>query len=130
MKRLIIYLSLFLVPFLCSAALDIKKEIGEEAFKESGLDKLNDKELAALNAAVGKLLGIQEEVIRAETELPRGDDRFGLESVEERVKKIVQSEGPSTIASTLKGEFSGWRGNTPSNSITDRCGGKPMPKLS
>jgi len=112
MKRLYPFLSIFLIPLLSFGAFDIRKEIGNKAFKESGLEKLTDEELATLNAAVAKLMGIQEQVIRSEAELPQGEDRFGLETIERRVKAIFQSQAPDRIESRFVGEFSGWRGNT------------------
>jgi len=127
------------LPWVCFAGVDLRQEIGDKAFKASGLEKLTEAELATLNEAVAALLRSREgEVIAAQTEiitqkdqviaeqqqrleqqagtpaeeLPQGEDRFGLESIKQRVQESMQSEGTDTITSTLVGEFKGWSGNT------------------
>jgi len=122
MKAVLIFLLLAVLPLASSGAFDLQTELGKKTFRKSGLEKLSEEELATLNAAVAELMGIQEEVIRAEVvkeeaevdevALPQGEDSFGLETVEERVKKLFQKGAPDIIESRIMGEFSGWSGNT------------------
>jgi hypothetical protein len=132
-------LSCLLMP-TALVALDLRKELGEETYEASGLDKLSPEELATLSNAVAGLLGRQEEEIRvvvkdevrsevkdevrAEVEaevrtqveeelaIPKGDDRFGLETVTKRVQDMFQRDAPDVIESRLIGDFDGWSGHT------------------
>jgi hypothetical protein len=133
------FLSCLLMP-TALFALDLRKELGDETYEASGLDKLTSEELATLSAAVAELLGQQEqeirvvvkdevrsevkEEVRAEVEaevrtqveeelaIPKGDDRFGLETVKKRVEDMFQRDAPDVIESRLIGDFDGWSGNT------------------
>jgi hypothetical protein len=121
-------------------ALDLRKELGDETFEASGLDKLTPEELATLSAALADLLGRQEEEIRVvvkeevrsevkeevrseveaevrtqveeELAIPKGDDRFGLETVKKRVQDMFQRDAPDLIETRIIGDFDGWSGNT------------------
>jgi len=94
MKPAFLVLASLLAGFPVLAEFDLRQELDRKTFRESGLEKLSPGELENLNAAVAQLLGIQEEIIRAETELPQGDDRFGLETVKQRVQNLFQSKAP------------------------------------
>jgi hypothetical protein len=115
MKRYLGIIFVLVLPLASFGAIDLRKELGEATFMESGLDKLSAKELAVLGGAVEKLLNTQEDVMRAENALPQGEDRFGLETVKERVQTLFQSEGPKRIESRILGEFTGWKGGTKFN---------------
>lgn len=112
MKRLLSVIVLLAAPVFLFSAFDLRDELDRKTFEASGLEKLSKEELAALNAAVAGLLGKQEEIYRAENELPQGEDRFGLETVKSRVRDLFQSNAPKTIESTIPGEFKGWSGKT------------------
>jgi hypothetical protein len=140
MKRLTcLFLSCLLIP-TALVALDLREELGDETYEASGLDKLSPEELATLSNAIAALLGRQEEEIRvvvkdevrsevkeevrAEVEaevrtqveeelaIPQGDDRFGLETVKNRVRDLFQRDAPDIIKSRIIGEFEGWSGHT------------------
>ena len=115
MKRYIGLFLLLVLPLASFGVIDLREQLGEATFIQSGLDKLSDEELAVLSGAVEKLLNTQEDVFRAENELPQGDDRFGLETVKARVATLFQSEGPKRIESRILGEFTGWKGGTKFN---------------
>lgn len=134
---------LFLMVFsvsMVSAGVDLRETLGDETFRESGLEKLSPSELAHLSEAVAELLGdtaekvrvsvkeevrdevkdevrteVEEEVrqqVAEEMQIPQGDDRFGLETVKDRVAKLFQGDAPKVIESRIPGDFKGWRGKT------------------
>ena len=83
----------------------LEEQMTGKEFSDAGLEKLSDEELAALNAwlrahSVGTLDA--PNVAYAE----QGD----LRGFESRESRSLREGGP--IQSTLKGEFTGWDGNT------------------
>lgn len=112
MKRRIALFLTILFSLSLLGAFDLREELPARTFKESGLDKLTPQELQALSSAVEALLNQQEDVFRAENDLPQGEDRFGLETVKARVQTLFQSSGPDRLETRIVGEFTGWRGGT------------------
>lgn len=71
----------------------VKKLMNEEEFAKSGLQKLNDAELNALNSWLIKYTAKDSALIRQNV-------------------KAVQEETKTEIRSRIKGTFKGWKGNT------------------
>ncbi len=71
----------------------VKKLMNEEEFIKSGLEKLSDAELDALNSWLIKYTAKDSALIRQNV-------------------KAVQEETKTEIRSRIKGTFKGWKGNT------------------
>ncbi len=71
----------------------VKKLMNEEEFQKSGLNKLSEGELEALNDWLIKYTAKDSALIRQNV-------------------KAVQEETKSEIRSRIKGTFKGWKGNT------------------
>ncbi|MBB6521348.1 hypothetical protein [Pseudoteredinibacter isoporae] len=71
----------------------IKKLMNEEEFQKSGLNKLSDSEMEALNSWLIKYTAKDSALIRQNV-------------------KAVQEETKTEIRSRIKGTFKGWKGNT------------------
>jgi hypothetical protein len=112
MTRLIPFILLLGAPLFSLADFDLREELDPEVYQESGLEKLSPDELARLNVAVAELLGKREAKVLEESEIPQGEDRFGLETIKSRVASMFQSAGPERIESRIVGEFKGWGGNS------------------
>ena len=83
----------------------LEEQMTGKEFSEAGLDKLSDEELAALNAwlrshSVGTL----------DAPNVAYGDQGDMRGFESRESRSVRDSGP--IQSTIKGEFTGWDGNT------------------
>lgn len=128
MKRYALLFAFVVSALAAADAFDLRQAMGEERFLASGLDKLSSEELAVLSGAVADMLGRQEESVRQlvkeevreevrseveeELQIPKGDDRFGIESVKNRVQDIFKRDTPEVIESRILGEFNGWGGKT------------------
>lgn len=127
MKSVCLLLTVIFVVTGPVYALDLREELAASTFEKSGLSKLSAEELATLNAAVSEIIGeresekrvaLKDEVraeVEAELQIPQGEDRFGFESVKNRVRELFQNEGPDVIESRITGEFRGWSGKTKFN---------------
>ncbi|WP_299773480.1 hypothetical protein [uncultured Pseudoteredinibacter sp.] len=71
----------------------VKKLMDENEFKQSGLDKLSEIEIKALNKWLIKYTAQDSSLIRQNV-------------------KAVQEESKTEIRSRIKGTFKGWKGNT------------------
>ena len=71
----------------------VKKLMDENEFKQSGLDKLSETEIKALNKWLIKYTAQDSSLIRQNV-------------------KAVQEESKTEIRSRIKGTFKGWKGNT------------------
>jgi len=115
MKFLFSFALVFFVTTLLSqaAAVDVdaflRKQFTEQEYVDAGLEKLSSEEKEVLAKALARLL---EKKLPAEEKMPRGDDRFGLEMVTERVAEIFQEEEIEEIRSVVPGKFTGWSGKT------------------
>lgn len=71
----------------------VKKLMNEEEFQKSGLNKLSESEMEALNSWLIKYTAKDSALIRQNV-------------------KAVQEETKTEIRSRIKGTFKGWKGNT------------------
>lgn len=88
----------FLISLLAVGAVAeelLESELSAREFRRAGLDKLSAEELAFLNERLGR---------QAPTE-----QTFGQEQVE---RESTRPQRGVAIESTIRGEFSGWRGKT------------------
>ena len=132
MRRITLFLAGFLSVLLPLSGFDLREEMDAVTFAQSGLEKLTPEEMRSLNAAVAAMLGrqvadlrvaVKEEVrseveaevrtaVEEELQIPKGDDRFGLETVKTRVSELFKRDAPEVIQSRILGDFRGWSGNT------------------
>ena len=112
MRHIYSLLLILCIPFIALGAVDLKKDLNPDVFKASGLERLTADELAKLNEAVTALVEKREEQVLVESEMPKGEDRFGFETIKSRVQEMFQSKGPERIESRIVGEFHGWKGHT------------------
>jgi len=111
-------IGLLIIPALLSSfplwTTGAEQVIPEKIFREAGLQKLTADELAVLENWIkgeSKPKIAETKTVVVTEELPKGDDAFGVEQVEERMAKIIQAP-TDRIETRIKGNLRGWGGGT------------------
>ena len=94
------------------AGVQAEQVIPKDVFEAAGLEKLTAEELATLEAWIS---GNREQSVAgtslAVEDLPQGEDAFGVEQVEVRMAKILNSD-IDRIETRIQGKLRGWGGGT------------------